>query len=53
MLHDKFVTIHKKCADVAVCVKKREDELRRKTRKLRTRDAKGIEVDGGICEHLL
>jgi len=34
-------------------MKKREDQLRRKTRDLRTRFAKCNEVDGGICEYLL
>jgi hypothetical protein len=37
----------------AVCIKKREDQLRRTTRDLRTRVAKCTEVDGGILEHLL
>ena len=37
----------------AVCVKKREDQLRRTTRDLRTPVAKCTEVDGGIFEHLL
>jgi hypothetical protein len=36
----------------AVCIKKREDQLRRTTRDLRTRIAKWIVVDGGIFEHL-
>ena len=39
--------------DAAVCIKKREDQLRRTTRDLRTRVAKCTEVDGGILEHLL
>jgi len=39
--------------DAAACMKKREDQLRRKTRDLRTRFAKCNEVDGGICEYLL
>jgi len=34
--------------DVAACVKKREDQLRRTTRDLRIRFAKDTEVDGGI-----
>jgi hypothetical protein len=38
--------------DVALCIKKREDHLRRTTRNLRARFAKCIEVDGGIFEHL-
>ena len=33
--------------DVAVCIKKREDQPRRTTRDLRTRVAKCTEVDGG------
>jgi len=39
--------------DAAACIKKREDQLRRTTRDLRTRVAKCTEVDGGIFEHLL
>jgi len=39
--------------DAAACIKKREDQLRRKTHDLRTRAAKCTEVDGGISEHLL
>jgi len=39
--------------DAADRIKKREDQLRRTTRDLRTRVAKCTEVDGGICEHLL
>ena len=39
--------------DAAACIKKREDQLRRTTRDLRTRVAKCTEVDGGISEHLL
>ena len=34
--------------DVAGCVKKREDQLRRTARGIRTRVAKCTEVDGGI-----
>jgi hypothetical protein len=37
----------------AVCIKIREDQLRRTTRDLSTRTAKCTEVDGGILEHLL
>jgi hypothetical protein len=37
----------------AARIKKREDQLRQKTRDLATRVAKFIEVDGGIYEHLL
>jgi hypothetical protein len=39
--------------DAAVNIKKCEDQLRRKTRDLRTRVAKCIEVNGGIFEYLL
>ena len=39
--------------DVAARIKKREEQLRRTTRYLRTGVAKCIEGDGGICEHLL
>jgi hypothetical protein len=37
----------------AVCVKKREDQLRRTTRDLHTRVAQCTEVDGGVLERLL
>jgi hypothetical protein len=39
--------------DAAARVKKREDQLRRATRGLRTRVAKCVQFDGGIFEHLL
>jgi len=39
--------------DVAVCIKKREDQLRRTTRDLRTPVAKYTGGDDGILEHLL
>jgi hypothetical protein len=39
--------------DVAVCIKTREDQLRRTARDLHTRVAKCTEVDGGVLEHLL
>jgi hypothetical protein len=39
--------------DAAARINKREDQLRRATRDLRTRVAKCTEVDGGILEHLL
>ena len=39
--------------DAAGCVEKREDQLRRTTRDLRTRVANCFEVDGVICGHLL
>jgi hypothetical protein len=39
-------------SDAAARVKKREDQLRRTTRDLRTRVAKCTEVDGGIFEPL-
>jgi hypothetical protein len=38
--------------DAAALVKKREYQLRRKTRDLRTQVAKCIEVEGGIFENL-
>jgi hypothetical protein len=38
--------------DAAACINKREDQLRRTTRDLRTRVTKCTEVDGGIFEHL-
>ena len=39
--------------DAAACIRKREDQLRRKTRDLRTRVAKCTNVDCGIFEYLL
>ena len=39
--------------NAAACINKREDQLRRSTRDLRTRFAKCTAVDGGICEHAL
>ena len=39
--------------DAAGCINKREDQLRRTTRDLRTPVAKCSEVEGGILEHLL
>jgi len=39
--------------DAAASINKREDQLRRTTRHLRTRVAKCTEVDGGIFERLL
>jgi prophage maintenance system killer protein len=39
--------------DAAASIRKREDQLRRTTRDLRTRVEKCSEVDGGIFEHLL
>jgi hypothetical protein len=38
--------------DAAARIKKREDQLRRTTRDLRTHVAKCTEVGGGIFEHL-
>jgi len=38
---------------VAASIKKREDQLRRTTRDLRTRDGNRAEVDGEIFDHLL
>jgi hypothetical protein len=37
----------------AACIKKREDQLRRTTRELRTRVAECIEVGGGVLGRLL
>jgi hypothetical protein len=39
--------------EAAARINKREDQLRRTTRDLRTRVAKCTEVDGGIVEYLL
>ena len=39
--------------DAAAGIKKRGDQLRRTTRELQTRVAKGTDVDGGIFECLL
>jgi len=39
--------------DAAAGIKKREDQLRRTTRDLRTRVAKCIQVDGGIYDNLI
>jgi hypothetical protein len=39
--------------DATARIKKREGKLRRKTRDIRTRVSKCIEVDGGIFENLL
>jgi len=39
-------------ADAAARIKKREDQLTRTKRDLRTRVAEYTEVDGGIFEHL-
>jgi hypothetical protein len=39
--------------DAAAGIKKREDQLRRTTREIRTRVAKCTEVDGGTFECLL
>ena len=39
--------------DAAARIKKREVQLRRTTRYLRTRAAKGFEFDGGICKDVL
>ena len=38
--------------EAAASTKKREDQIRRSTRDLRTRVAECIEDDGGIFEHL-
>jgi hypothetical protein len=47
--HELFACIF----DAAARIKKREDQLRRTTRDLRTRVAKCTEVDGAIFEYLL
>jgi len=39
--------------DAAGCIEKREDQLRRTARDLRTRVTKCTEVGGGILERLL
>ena len=39
--------------DAAACIKKREYQLRRTTRDIRTRVAKCAECGGGIFEYLL
>jgi hypothetical protein len=39
--------------DAAACIKKREDQIRRTTRDLRTGVANCVAVDGGIFGHLL
>jgi hypothetical protein len=49
-IHDELLS---RILDAAARIKKREDQLRRKTRDLRTRVTKCVEVDGGIFEHLL
>ena len=45
--------LHTRILDAAVRINKREDQLRRTTRDLRTRVEKCTEVDGGIFERLL
>ena len=45
-------TIVRSHFDAVVCMKKREDQIRRTTRDLRIRVARFIEVDGGVLEHL-
>jgi hypothetical protein len=50
LIHDELLA---RILDVAARIKKREEQLRRTTRYLRTGVAKCIEGDGGICEHLL
>ena len=47
---DKFLA---RILDALGCIRKREDQLSRTTRDLRTRVAKCAEVDGGIFEHLM
>jgi hypothetical protein len=46
---DEFLT---RILDSAVCIKKREEQLRLTTRDLCPRVTKCIEVDGGISEHM-
>ena len=47
---DKRNELLARILDAAVSIKKREDQLRRKTRDLRTRVAKCTEVDGVVFE---
>jgi hypothetical protein len=47
---DEFLT---RTLDPAARIKKREDQLKRTSRDLRTRVAECTEVDGGIFEHSL
>jgi hypothetical protein len=47
---DKLYELLARNLDVAASIKKREDQLRRTTRELRTRVAKFTEVDCGILE---
>jgi hypothetical protein len=49
----KVDTADELLSDAAGCIKKREDQLRRTTRDLRTPVAKCSEVDGGILGRLL
>jgi hypothetical protein len=39
--------------DVVVCIKERQDAVRRETRHVLTRVVKCIDVDGGIFENVL
>jgi phage gpG-like protein len=50
---DKRDELLARILDAAVRMQKREDQMRRATRDLRTRFAKSFEVDGGIFENLL
>jgi len=50
---DKPKELIARTSDAAACIKKREDQLRRTTRDLRTRVAKCTEVGGGIFESIL
>jgi hypothetical protein len=50
---DKREELLARILDAAACIKKREDQLRRTTRDLRTLVAKCTELGGGILEHLL
>ena len=50
---DTAVGLLTRIVDAAACIKKRDDQLRRTTRHLRTRVAKFTEVDRKIFENLL
>jgi hypothetical protein len=50
---DKQDELPSRNMDAAASLKKCEDQLRRKTRDLRTRVAKCNDLDGGIFENLL
>jgi hypothetical protein len=50
---DTWNELFARILDAAARIRKREDQLRRTTRDLQTRDVMCIEVDGGIFERLL